>query len=148
VKVIALFDDADAARAACQRFGGEMYSCEPIAPPPVPSNILAATVLGGIAGGAGGFALAALTATSMHLVTGAMPIVALAPTGIITFALAALGAIGAALATLLWQAGLLTTTLALPDDVRREVAEGAVAVVADVSPAEFAASGARTTLPG
>lgn len=49
--------------------------------------------LGGLLGGAGGYALAAFTQRTYPLPTGGMPIVAMWPTGIIVYELAMLGAI-------------------------------------------------------
>ena len=131
MKYFAIFPDVETARLALKNLGPEnheIYSGEPLNPPDVASRLLTATVLGGLAGGAAGMALAVFTFRAMNLETGGMPIVAYPPTGIVVFALTALGAIGAALATLLWEAGLLRLRLTLPEDVRREIANGAVAV--------------------
>jgi hypothetical protein len=69
--------------------------------------------LGGLAGGTGGFLLAVLSQKAYPLPTGGMPIVALWPSGIVTYELTMLGAILTALLTLLvtarlpdWRAGL------------------------------------------
>ena len=131
MKILALFPDSDSAMQAVERLAPveyEIYSAEPLDPSPVPSRLGKVTVLGGLAGAIAGAALAALTAKSMGLYTGGMPLVAYAPVGIITFAGAGLGAVSAALGTLLWEAGLLTLRLELPELVRQEIAAGAVAL--------------------
>jgi hypothetical protein len=50
-------------------------------------------VLGGVIGGASGFALAAYTQKAYPLITGGMPIIAPWPTGIVTYELTMLGAV-------------------------------------------------------
>jgi hypothetical protein len=62
--------------------------------------------LGGLAGGAGGFLLAVLSQKAYPLSTGGMPIVALWPSGIVTYELTMLGAILTALLILLVTARL------------------------------------------
>ena len=152
MKLLAVFADPEAARTALERLRlreYEMYSCEPLDQPHVSSGLLKAAVLGGLGGGMGGASLAVWTALAMKLYTGGMPIVAYGPVGIITFAFGALGAIGAILGTLLWQAGLLTLRLRLPEDVRKEVAGGAVAVAVEVEEKQqqvLRESGARIQL--
>jgi len=63
-------------------------------------------VLGGMIGATGGYALAWYTQTAYPLVTGGMPIVALWPTGIVTYEVTMLGAIVATVITLLVTAKL------------------------------------------
>ena len=62
--------------------------------------------LGGLLGGAGGYALAAFTQRTYPLPTGGMPIVAMWPTGIIMYELTMLGAILTTIVTFLVAAGL------------------------------------------
>src|SRR5579859_3771498 len=57
--------------------------------------------LGGLLGGAGGYALAAFTQRTYPLPTGGMPIVAMWPTGIVIYELTMLGAILATIVTFL-----------------------------------------------
>ncbi len=131
MKLVAVFPHPDSARAAMERLAPdeyEIYSSEPLEPAAVRSRVGKMTFLGGLAGGIGGAALAALTARSMGLYTGGMPMVAYAPVGIITFAATALGAVAAAFGTLLWEAGLLKLRLELSEAVRQEVAAGCVAL--------------------
>jgi len=133
MNVLAVFPNPETARPAIQALAGvehEVYSAEPLHPPHVASNLLGATVLGGLLGGIGGGALAVFTFRTMHLETGGMAIVTYPPTGIVIFAVAALSAIGTALATLLWEGDMLHFSPSLPEDVRREIANGAVAVSA------------------
>lgn len=63
-------------------------------------------VLGGVIGGVSGYLLAAYTQEAYPLITGGMPIVALWPTGIITYELTMLGAVIATVITLLATARL------------------------------------------
>lgn len=58
---------------------------------------------GGLLGAAAGLSLAVLTATAMQLPTGGMPIVAWPTVGIVTFELAALGAIVMTLIRFVWE---------------------------------------------
>lgn len=93
------------------------------------TNIPAFALLGGLIGGISGALLAGLTAKSVMLPTGGMPIVAYAPVGIITFALAGLGAIVGALITTLLEAGLLRfKNKAYDGRVAAELVEGALLV--------------------
>lgn len=133
MNLLAVFPDVETARPAIKALAGvehEVYSAEPLHPPPVSSNLMAATVLGGLLGGVGGGALAVFTFRTMHLETGGMAIVTYPPTGIVIFAIAALSAIGTALATLLWEGDMLHFRPSLPEDIRHEIANGAVAVSA------------------
>jgi hypothetical protein len=135
MKIVAVFPSIETARAGLGQLSAvhyELYSTEPMDPPHVPSGLLKGAIIGGVAGGAGGAALAIVTARSMGLPVGGMPIPATAPVGIVTFALTALGAVGAVLMVLLWQGDLLTLRLPLPDEVRKQVANGAVAVAIEV----------------
>jgi hypothetical protein len=126
----------------------EVYSAEPLHPPHVSSNLLGATVLGGLLGGFGGGALAVFTFRTMHLETGGMAIVTYPPTGIVIFAVAALSAIGTALATLLWEGDMLHFRPSLPADIRQEIANGAVAVAApEASREALEQAGARIVHP-
>ncbi len=136
MKILAVFRDPDSARKALEHLAAadvEVYSGEPLELPQVRSRLAPAAILGGLAGAIGGAALAALTARTMGLYTGGMPLVAYAPVGIITFAGTAFGAIGATLGTLLWEAGLLNFRLELPKDARKEISAGAVAVVVETT---------------
>lgn len=129
--LLAIFPDAEAARAALRALGPvqhEVYSAEPMDVPHVKNNLLKAAVLGGLLGGLGGMALAVFTFKTMNLPTGGMAIVTYPPTGIVVFAVSALSAIGSALATLLWEGEMLHLRPTLPEEVRREIAEGAVAI--------------------
>lgn len=131
MKILAVFPSPEAARAGLEHLGSlsfEVYSAEPIDPPHIPSRLLKGAIIGGIAGGLGGAALAVLTAQSMNLRVGGMALPAYPPVGIVTFALSALGAVGAVLLVLLWEGDLLTLHSPLPDEVRKQVAHGAVAV--------------------
>jgi hypothetical protein len=89
-------------------------------------------VLGGLLGGASGFMLATLTQKLYPLPTGGMPIVALWPTGIVTYELTMLGAILATLLTLLVSTRLPDWRTHLHD---REVSDGRI-LVGVVNPAE------------
>ena len=150
MKLLAVFPDVNAARSALRALGEkehETYSAEPLDPPHVPSNLLTAAVLGGLFGALGGGALAVFTFKTMNLHTGGMPIVTFPPTGIVIFAVAALSAIGSVLATLLWQADLLHLGPSLPEDVRREMASGAVAIsVPEESREAMEKAGARVRM--
>lgn len=133
MKLLAVFPNPETARPALLALADvehEVYSAEPLHPPAVSSNLLGATVLGGLLGGLGGGALAVFTFRTMHLETGGMAIVTYPPTGIVIFAVAALSAIGTALATLLWEGDMLHFRPSLPEDIRREITNGAVAVAA------------------
>lgn len=80
---------------------------------------------GGIIGGICGAALAAGTSISVNLPTGGMPIVSLAPVGIVTFALAGLGAVAGALFKTFRAAGMPDLKGRLYDDaLYRDLADG------------------------
>ena len=88
--------------------------------------------IGGILGGASGFLLASLTQKAYPLPTGAMPILALWPSGIVTYELTMLGAILATLATLLISAGLPNWKAKLSDP---GISEGKI-LVGVINPSE------------
>lgn len=104
--------------------------------------------LGGLLGGAVGFSLAAFTSMTMNLVTGAMPIIAPGPTGIVTFELTALGAIFGTVISLIAETGL-GRGLRSPDldepDLARAVADGALLLSAHC-PSEKEVAQAATVL--
>lgn len=64
------------------------------------------SVLGGLAGGTAFFMLVKITSEGYPLPTGGMPIVALPPTGVITFEGVAIGAVIMTVATMLYEARL------------------------------------------
>ncbi len=93
-------------------------------------------LVGGIIGGAGGAALAGWTAVWVHLPTGGMPIVSFGPVGIITFALAGLGAVAGTILAMLRAAKLPDFSGALYDAALfREMAAGGL-LLAICSPPE------------
>ena len=135
MRILAVFSSPETARAGLEHLGAlsfEMYSTEPLDPPHIPSGLLKGAIIGGVAGGLGGAALAILTAQSMNLRVGGMALPAYPPVGIVTFALTALGAVGAVLLVLLWEGDLLTLRSSLPEEVRKQVAHGAVAIALEV----------------
>ena len=82
-------------------------------------------LLGGIIGGASGAALVVWTSQVVNLPTGGMPIIAWAPVGIVTFALAGLGAVAGTIFNTLRAAGMPDFKGELYDpDCYREVAAG------------------------
>jgi len=88
--------------------------------------------LGGLLGGAGGYALAAFTQRTYPLPTGGMPIVAMWPTGIIMYELTMLGAILTTIVTFLVSAGLPNYRTRLYDP---EVTNGKILVgISDPDP--------------
>jgi hypothetical protein len=88
--------------------------------------------LGGLVGGVGGFMLASLTQQLYPLPTGGMPIVALWPSGIVTYELTMLGAILVTIMTLLASTRLPDWRAHLYDP---EVSDGRI-LVGVVNPAE------------
>ena len=93
-------------------------------------------VMGGLIGGAGGFALAWYTQTAypQPMITGGMPLVAPWPTGIVTYELTMMGAIVATVITLLVSARLPNWNPALYEP---EVSHGKV-LIGVVDPADEA----------
>lgn len=83
-------------------------------------------ILGGIVGGVGAFLLASLTALDYPLPTGGMPIVALPPSGIITFEGTAIGAILCTVATVFYEGELFRFRKAGPLD--EHIAAGNIVV--------------------
>jgi hypothetical protein len=131
-RIIGVFNNGDAARAAMLRLSGadcEIFSSEPLHSPEVKNHLLMAAIFGGLIGGVSGGALAVFVFTTMGLKTGHMAMITLSPTGIIVFGLTALGAIAGVLLELLREAGLFGGALELPHAVRKEVTYGAVVVL-------------------
>ena len=116
----AAFRTASEARIALNRLGQdgvapgdvEVRSSVPLEHDVVPAggrvrSLLPWTsVLGGLTGGTLFFFLVKLTSEGYPLPTGGMPIVALPPTGVITFEGIAIGAVIATVTTMLFEAGL------------------------------------------
>ncbi len=151
MRILALFPSAETAAAGFAQLGTlsyEIYSTEPLDPPHARSGMLAGAIVGGLLGGAGGAALGVLTAKSMNLYVGGMPLPAVAPVGLVTFAFTALGAVGAVLLMLLWEGQLLSLRSALPDEIRKQVAHGAVAIAIEVEEAQSSDVGAILTKAG
>ena len=134
-QVWAVFRDERAALAIAGRWpDAELYSAAPLETPHGnPTNVKArlglATLGGGALGGLLGGLLAAATGIWMGLDVGGLPRLPAPPIGIITFAGAALGAIGAALIVLLVRGRILSLKLEVPEAARRQVADGAIVVM-------------------
>jgi len=144
-QVWAVFSDARAARAIVDRWpDAEVYAAEPTETlagvhsrvrAPFGGIALAGGILGGLVGGG----IAAGTFSWMSLHVGGLPHFPVPPIGIVTFAITALGAIGASVVFLLVQGRMLGFRLAMPEDARRRVASGDVAVMLRVHEEERAA---------
>ena len=131
----AVFRDARAALAIASRWpDAELFSAAPLetphgTPAKVKARLGVATMAGGTLGGLLGGLLAAATGIWMGLDVGGLPRLPAPPIGIITFAGAALGAIGAALIVLLVRGRILSLKLEVPEAARRQVADGATVVM-------------------
>lgn len=134
----AVFPDARAALAVARRWSdAELFSSEPLDSPQeasarVKTPVGLAAVAGGALGGLLGGGLAAATSIWMGLDVGGLPRLSAPPIGIVTFAIAALGAIAAVLIVLLVRGRIFRLKLEVPKSARRRVAEGAVAVMLPV----------------
>jgi hypothetical protein len=85
-------------------------------------------ILGGMAGAAAGFSLAAATFTWMNLPTGGMPMIPFGPTGIVVFESTALGAIFGAILMLLVEGGLARRAQTEAAEFASEIADGGLLV--------------------
>ncbi len=136
----AVFGEEPAARAAAARWpDAEVYTSEPPETmlgrhSPVKTPLGLAALAGGIIGGLAGGALAIYAFTRMSLEVGGFPQVPYAPVGIVIFAIAALEAITAVVVVLIVKGRLATLTLAMPEEARRQVAQGAVATLLRLGP--------------
>ena len=144
-QVWAVLRDERAALAIASRWpDAELFSAAPLETPQgTPAKVKArlglAPVAGGVLGGLLGGLLAAATGIWMGLDVGGLPRLPAPPIGIITFAGAALGAIGAALIVLLVRGRILSLKLEVPEHARRQVADGATVVMLRVRSEERAA---------
>ncbi len=143
-QVWAVFADARAALAIGQRWpDAEVFSSEPIESPhgnhaAVRTRVGLAAVVGGVLGGLMGSGLASVTSIWMGLQVGGLPRLAAPAIGIVTFAIAALGAISGVLIVLLVRGRILRLKLEVPEFARHRVADGAVAVMLRVRAEERA----------
>ena len=144
-RVWAVFRDERAALSVAERWpDAELFSSAPLeiphgTPDKVKARLGLATIAGGTLGGLLGGLLAAATGIWMGLDVGGLPRLPAPPIGIVTFAGAALGAIGAALIVLLVRGRILSLKLEVPEPTRRQVADGAIAVMLRARPEERAA---------
>ncbi len=144
-QVWAVFRDERAALAVASRWpDAELFSSAPLetphgTPAKVKARLGLAPVAGGALGGLLGGLLAAATGIWMGLDVGGLPRLPAPSIGIVTFAGAGLGAIGASLIVLLVRGRILGLKLEVPEHMRREVADGAVVVMLRVRPEERAA---------
>ncbi len=134
-QVWAVFRDERAALSVAERWpDAELFSAAPLETPhgtsaKVTARLGFAPVAGGVLGGLLGGLLAAATGIWMGLDVGGLPRIPAPPIGIVTFAGAALGAIGAALIVLLVRGRILSLKLEVPEPARRQVADGATVVM-------------------